>query len=194
MRLGKGGAQVGFALLIAVSLASAAVAQTPDETAQVIQDNIAEIQVQIRVAPAAAQEDLQRQKEQLETLRREAPHHPLLRSLERRIDELDQEITVALQEQPEAGQEAEQFVPLNVPAEVRRELREVETLQTRADRDLMRGAADSAAELLSQAEAKLKEIEAEYGDRIPPGYAALIVAQERGAALQDQLARTAQEE
>ena len=82
-------------------------------------------------------------------------------------------------------------MPLHVPAEVRRELREVETLQTRADREMMRGASDSAAGYLSEAERLIEAIEAEYGERIPPGYAALIVAKERLAALQDQLDRAA---
>jgi len=182
------GAILALALFAAVP-ASAALAQSPDETAQVIQRSVEDIAVQIRVAPTAAQEDLNRQKEQLETLRRQAPNHPMLSSLERRVEELDQEITAALQEQPEAAQESEQFLPLHVPAEVRRELRHVETLQTQADRDLMRGATESAAEYLSRAKAMIEEIEAEYGDRIPPGYAALIVAKERGAALQDQLSR-----
>lgn len=182
------GAILALALFAAVP-ASAALAQSPDETAQVIQRSVEDIEVQIRVAPTAAQEDLNRQKEQLETLRRQAPNHPMLSSLERRVEELDQEITAALQEQPEAAQESEQFLPLHVPAEVRRELRHVETLQTQADRDLMRGATESAAEYLSRAKAMIEEIEAEYGDRIPPGYAALIVAKERGAALQDQLSR-----
>lgn len=182
------GAILALALFAAVP-ASAALAQSPDETAQVIQRSVEDIAVQIRVAPTAAQEDLNRQKEQLETLRRQAPNHPMLSSLERRVEELDQEITAALQEQPEAAQESEQFLPLHVPAEVRRELRQVETLQTQADRDLMRGATESAAEYLSRARVMIEEIEAEYGDRIPPGYAALIVAKERGAALQDQLSR-----
>src|SRR5690606_125357 len=150
VRAGKGrmsrrhsGAILALALFAAVP-ASAALAQSPDETAQVIQRSVEDIAVQIRVAPTAAQEDLNRQKEQLETLRRQAPNHPMLSSLERRVEELDQEITAALQEQPEAAQESEQFLPLHVPAEVRRELRQVETLQTQADRDLMRGATESA--------------------------------------------------
>jgi hypothetical protein len=184
----------GAGLILALTMVvSTALGQTPDETAQVIQRSIEDIEVQIRVAPAAAQEDLERQKDQLDTLRSEAPDHPLLRSLERRVEELDAEITAALKEQPEAAQEAEQFVPLHVPAEVRRELREVEILQTQADREMMRGASDSAAGLLKEAESLIEAIESEYGDRIPPGYAALIVAKERGAALQDQLSRAQQD-
>lgn len=189
----RDGIKLAVTSMMAVSLAFTAVGQTPDETAQVIQRSIEDIEVQIRVAPTAAQEDLERQKRQLEALRSEAPEHPLLGSLERRVEELDAEITAALEEQPEASGETEQFVPLHVPAEVRRELREVETLQTRADREMMRGASDSAADFLSEAESLIEEIENQYGDRIPPGYAALIVAKERGAALRDQLGRAQQD-
>lgn len=180
-------------LIGAVSLSAPAFGQSPDETAQVIQRSIEDIELQIRIAPTAAREDLERQKRQLENMRSEAPDHPLLPSLEQRIEELDAEIAAAVAQQPETDQGAEQFVPLHAPAEVRRELREVETLQTRADREMMRGASDSAADYLSEAERLIEAIEAEYGDRIPPGYAALIVAKERSAALQDQLGRTQQD-
>lgn len=192
MRRWQNGTQLALTLMVAASVAFPALGQSPDEVAQLVQQSIEDIAVQIRVAPAAAQEDLERQKRQLDTLRREAPDHALLPSLERRVEELDGEITAALEEQPEQAEE--QFVPLNVPAEVRRDLRDVETLQTRADREMMRGAPDSAAEFLKEAESLIEAIENEYGDRIPPGYAALIVAKERGAALQDQLGRAAQQD
>jgi hypothetical protein len=183
------GRQLVLTAMVAVPLALSAVAQSPDEAAQLIQRSIEDIEVQIRVAPTRAQDDLERQKDQLETLRDAAPDHPLLPSLEQRIGELDAEIAAARQAQPEAVEETEQFVPLHAPAEVRRELREVETLQTRADREMMIGAADNAAGFLSEADSLIATIEEEYGDRIPPGYAALIVAKERSAALRDQLER-----
>ena len=189
MRRWQDGTQLVFTLMVAVSLAFTAVGQSPDEVAQLVQRSIEDIELQIRIAPTAAQEDLERQKRQLDTLRSEAPDHPLLRSLEQRVEELDDEIAAALAQQPETAKETEQFVPLHAPAEARRELREVETLQTRADRE--RGASDSAAGYLSEAERLIEAIEDEYGDRIPPGYAALIVAKERLAALQDQLDRAA---
>ena len=193
MRRWQDGTQLVFTLIVAVSLAFTAVGQSPDEVAQLVQRSIEDIELQIRVAPTAAQEDLERQKRQLDTLRSEAPDHPLLPSLEQRIDELDDEIAAALEQQPETAEETEQFVPLHAPAEARRQLRDVETLQTRADREMMRGASDSAASYLSEAESLIEAIEDEYGDRIPPGYAALIVAKERLAALQDQLGRAQQD-
>jgi hypothetical protein len=187
------GAKLVFMLMMAVPLSATALGQSPDETAQVIQRSIEDIELQIRVAPTAAEEDLERQKGELDTLRSAAPDHPLLPSLEQRVEELDAEIAAALAQQPETARETEQFVPLHAPAEVRHELREVEILQTRADREMMRGASDSAASHLSEAESLIEAIEAEYGERIPPGYAALIVAKERLAALQDQLDRAQQD-
>ena len=169
---GQYGARLApFALMLmaAVFLSLTARGQTPDEAAQTIQSNLEDVELQIRIAPTAAQEDLERQKRELDNLRSEAPGHPLLQSLSQRVDELDAEITAALAQQPGAGDETEQFVPLHAPAEVRRELREVETLQTRADREMMRGAADSAAGYLTEAKRLIQAIEAEYGDRIPPG-------------------------
>jgi hypothetical protein len=187
------GAKLVFALMLAVPFSATALGQSADEAAQVIQRNLEHVELQIRVAPTAAEEDLERQKRELDSLRGDAPDHPLLPSLEQRIGELEDEIAAALAQQPGTGEETEQFVPLHAPAEVRCELREVETLQTRADREMMRGAEDSAAEYLSEAERLIEAIEAEYGERIPPGYSALIVAKERSAALQDQLGHAQQE-
>lgn len=187
------GTRLGLVVMMASVLAVAAVAQSADELVQSIQDNLEDIEVQMRVAPSGAQEDLERQKAQLDDLRRQAPEHPMLPSLERRVEELDNEITAAREEQPEAIEGEDQFVPLAAPAEVRAQLRDVETLQTRADRELMGGRVDRAEEYLSESESMINEIEAEYGDRIPPGYAALIVAKERLAALKDQLASRSQD-
>ncbi len=139
-------------MMLTVPLAIGAMAQDADELAQLIQQNIEDIEVQVRVAPAKAEEDLQHQKQQLDTLRSEAPDHLLLPSLERRIAELEAEIAAARQQQPAAVEGTEQFVPMHAPAEVRRRLRHVETLQTRADREIMRGAPESAVNYLSEAD------------------------------------------
>jgi len=87
----------------------------------------------------------------------------------------------------------EQFVPLSAPADVRMRLRDVEELRTRGDREMLRGETDSAVAYLDEAESLIATIEEEYGDQIPPGYAALIVAKERIAGLRDQLARQQEE-
>lgn len=182
--------QLASSAIIFVLMAAGAVAQpeTPEELAQLIQDNLEDVAMQLRVAPAQAKEDLELQKEQLGALRSEAPDHPLLPSLERRLDELEGEVAAAL-EGGSAAAGDDVVVPLRAPAEVRGQLRDVEQLHTRADRELMRGEPERAEELLKEAESLVAAVEEEYGDRIPPGYARLIVAQERLAALREQLER-----
>lgn len=180
------------AIAVVIGLAAAgarAQPQTPDELAQLIQGNLEDVAVQLRVAPAQAKDELELQQEQIATLRREAPDHPLLPSLERRLAELDDEVAAAL-EKGSAAVGDDVVVPLRAPAEVRGQLRDVEQLQIRADRELMRGEPDRAEELLKEAEHLIAAVEEEYGDRIPPGYAKLIVAQERLAALREQLERS----
>jgi cell fate (sporulation/competence/biofilm development) regulator YlbF (YheA/YmcA/DUF963 family) len=113
----------------------------------------------------------------------------MLPSLEERFGELEADVAAAVEAQPEETAHQEQFVPLGAPAEARAQLRDVETLQTRADREMMSGRPDHAKEYLSEAEGLIAEIEDEYGDQMPPGYAPLIVAKERLAALRDQLER-----
>jgi hypothetical protein len=182
------GAQLMLTTLGAMLIALTALAQSADELVPLIQQSIEDIELEMRVDPAAAQSNVALQRERIDAVRSEAPDHPMLSSLERRVDELDEEIAALRESQPESAVE-EQFVPLSVPAEVRLRLRDVKQLQTQGDREMMRGEMDSAVAYLDQAEALIATIEEEYGDQIPPGYAALIVAQERLAALRDQLAR-----
>jgi hypothetical protein len=177
-----------LAALGAMRFALPVLAQSADELVQLIQQSIDDIQLEMRVDPARAQTDLAQQRDRVEALRSEAPDHPMLSSLERRIDELDEEIAARASQSDPAVSE-EQFVPLNVPADVRMQLREVKQLQTQGDREMMRGRMDTAVDYLDEAESLIATIEHEYGDQIPPGYAALIVAKERLAALRDQLAR-----
>jgi len=183
------GTQLALATLGAMLIALTAMAQSADELVPLIQQSVEDIQVQMRVDPAGAEASLAQQRERIEAVRSEAPGHPLLSSLERRVDELDEEIAALRASQAESPVDEEQFVPLAVPAEVRMRLRDVQQLQTQSDREMMRGETESAVAYLDEAEALLATIEEEYGDQIPPGYAALIVADERLAALRDQLAR-----
>ena len=189
MRQRQHRAQLIFTVLGAMLIALTAVAQSVDELVPLIQQSIEDIEAQMRVDPAGAEEGVALQRERIEAVRREAPNHPLLSSLERRIDELDEEVAALRASQAESPLEEEQFVPLTVPADVRMRLRDVRELQNQSDREMMRGETESAVAYLDEAEALLATIEEEFGDQIPPGYAALIVAEERLAALRDQLAR-----
>jgi hypothetical protein len=189
MKQRQHGAQLIFTVLGAMLIALTAVAQSVDELVPLIQQSIEDIEAQMRVDPAGAEEGVALQRERIEAVRSEAPNHPLLSSLERRIDELDEEVAALRASQAESPLEEEQFVPLTVPADVRMRLRDVRELQNQGDREMMRGETESAIAYLDEAEALLATIEEEFGDQIPPGYAALIVAEERLAALRDQLAR-----
>lgn len=183
------GAQLVLTMLGAMLIALSALAQSVDELVPLIQQSIEDIQAEMRVDPAGAQSTVALQRQRIEAVRREAPDHPMLSSLERRIDELDEEVAALREGQAESPVDDEQFVPLTVPAEVRMRLRDVQQLQTQGDREMMRGEMDSAVAYLDEAEALLATIAEEFGDQIPPGYAAMIVAEERLAALRDQLAR-----
>ncbi len=183
------GAQLAIAWLGAMLIALPALAQSVDELVPLVQQSIEDIEAQMRVDPAGAEASVALQRERLTTVRSEAPDHPLLSSLERRIAALDEEVAALRASQAESPLDEEQFVPLTVPAEVRMRLRDVQQLQNQSDREMMLGETESASAYLDEAEALLAAIEAEYGDQIPPGYAALIVADERLAALRDQLAR-----
>jgi hypothetical protein len=176
--------------LLAMLVALAALAQSADEVVQLIQQSIEDIELEMRIAPSSAAESLAQQRDRLDSVRSEAPEHPMLSSLERRLDELDDEIAAARESTSSATTGEDQYVPLSVPADVRMQLRDVKELQTRGDREMMRGEMDAAAHYLDEAESLIAAIEDEYGDQIPPGYAALIVAKERLDALRDQLART----
>jgi hypothetical protein len=174
-------------------IAFAALAQSPDELVSLIQQSVADIELEMRVDPGRAESTLALQKERIDEMRSQAPDHPMLSSLERRIDELAGEIAAVRENQAESAFDDEQFVPLSAPADVRIQLRQVEQLQIRGDREMLRGETDSAVAYLEEAETLLATIEDEYGDQIPPGYAALIVAKERLAGLRDQLDRVQEE-
>ncbi len=180
--------RLAFAASAAMLIALPALAQTADELVLLIQQNIEGIQLETRVDPRRAEENLARQREQLDAVRSMAPDHPMLSSLERRIDDLGEQIAAARATQPEAAVEAP-FVPITVPADVRMQLREVEELQTLGDREMMRGRMDRAVEHLDKSDALIQTIERAYRDQIPRGYAPLIIAKERLAALRDQLDR-----
>ena len=182
-------ARLVFTSFGAMLIALSALAQSADELVPLIQQSIEDIQVEMRVDPARAEAAVAQQRERIEAVRREAPEHPMLSSLERRIDQLDEEIAAVRESQSEAVVSEEPFVPLSVPADVRMQLQDVKQLQTQGDREMMRGQMDNAVAYLDEAESLIAAIEDEYGDQIPPGYAALIVAKERLAALRDQLAR-----
>lgn len=187
------GAPSVFGMLGAMLIALTALAQSADELVALIQQSVADIELEMRVDPARAESNLALQRERIDAMRSQAPDHPMLSSLERRVNELDDQIAAVRDSQSGSAIGDEQFVPLSAPADVRIQLRKVEQLQMRGDREMLRGETDSAVAYLEEAETLLATIEDDYGDQIPPGYAALIVAKERLAGLRDQLARLLEE-
>lgn len=166
-----------------------------DQLASTIEQSLKSVEFQLTVAPESAAKDLEAQRRRLAILEAESPDHPMLPQLTRRIEELEAETAAALGE-GEAGAESGVversglMLPVEPPPEVGSRMREIENLQTRADRELMRGEHESAEHYLEEARSAIDEVEEAYGDQIPPGYAALIIAKERLAALRDQIADT----
>lgn len=173
-------------------IAATALAAEGDELAETIDQSLTSLETQISIAPENALLSLERQKRQLDTLETAAPDHPMLPKLSERIEEIEERATAAV----EAAQDSEEELaapegevgPMQAPPELRQRLRKVEGLHSLADRELLRGELEGAKSYLGQAKAEMDEIEDEFADQVPPGYAALIVADERLAALEDMIA------
>jgi hypothetical protein len=67
-------------------------------------------------------------------------------------------------------------------------MEEVEALQARAEAEFVGGDPDRATGYLEQAQAQLDTLERRYESEIPAGHVPLLVAKEKLAALEDQLA------
>lgn len=170
-------------------------AEPGDELAQAIAQSLENIEFQATVAPESAARDLAEQRRRLGNLELESPDHPMLPELTARIVALEAETEAALGEDDEGNETGVVDRPglmlaIDPPPEVTFRMREIETLQTRADREMMAGQHEAAARYLDEASSAIDDIEEQYGDQIPRGYAALIIAKERLDALRDQIADT----
>lgn len=170
-------------------------AEPGDELALAIEQSLDNVEFQATVAPESAARDLAEQRRRLENLKMESPDHPMLSRLTERIEAIEAEVAAALGEDEEAIEAGDVersglMLAIDPPPEVTFRMREIETLQTRADREMMAGQHESAARYLDEASSAIDDIEEQYGDQIPRGYAALIIAKERLDALRDQIADT----
>jgi hypothetical protein len=186
---------MGVVVAAAIGLAAGGAFAAPgDELAETISQNLTSLQTQIAIAPEEAVLSLERQKRQLDTLRESAPGHPMIPELEGRIRQLEEQATAAAEAAGAAEAEEEltapegEIGPMQPPPELDQRLRKVEGLQRLADRELLRGAIDEAKSYAGQARAEMDQIQAEFADQVPRGYADLIVADERLAALEDMIA------
>jgi hypothetical protein len=186
---------MGVVVAAAIGLAAGgALAAQGDELAETISQSLTSLETQIAIAPEEAVLSLERQKRQLDTLRESAPDHPMIPELEARIRQLEEQATAAAEAAGAAEAEDEltapegEIGPMQPPPELDQRLRKVEGLQRLADRELLRGAIDEAKSYAGQARAEMDQIQAEFADQVPRGYADLIVADERLAALEDMIA------
>lgn len=186
---------MGVVVAAAIGLVAGGVfAAQGDELAETISQSLTSLETQIAIAPEEAVLSLERQKRQLDTLRESAPGHPMIPKLEERIRQLEEQATAAAEAAGAAEAEDEltapegEIGPMQPPPELDQRLRKVEGLQRLADRELLRGAIDEAKSYARQARAEMDQIQAEFADQVPRGYADLIVADERLAALEDMIA------
>jgi hypothetical protein len=183
-----------LAALLGTSVAGGALAQQGDELARTISQSLTSLETQIAIAPEEAVLSLERQKRQLDTLRDRAPDNPMIPELEERIQDLEGRATKAAEASAAADDELAvtapegELGPMEAPPELDRRLRKVEGLQRLADRELLRGAIGEAKSYAGQARAEMDQIETEFADQVPPGYADLIVVDERLNALEDMIA------
>jgi hypothetical protein len=183
-----------LAALLGASVAGGALAQQGDELARTISQSLTSLETQIAIAPEEAVLSLERQKRQLDTLRDRAPDNPMIPELEERIQDLEGRATKAAEASAAADDELAvtapegELGPMEAPPELDRRLRKVEGLQRLADRELLRGAIGEAKSYAGQARAEMDQIETEFADQVPPGYADLIVVDERLNALEDMIA------
>jgi len=163
-----------------------ALAQGANDLALTIEQNLASIGFRIELRPKQAEQDLEAQGRQLELLATEAPDHPALPELEQTYEALQADLAAAL-----AGDAADEATVAGPPVGFDIGMEEVESLQARAEEELIHGNADQASGYLQQAEAQLDSLERRYAAEIPAGHVPLLVAQEKLAVLKDQLAERA---
>jgi hypothetical protein len=166
----------------------AAIGQGADELASMIEQSLAGIEYRLDLRPRQAAQDLEEQERRLELLEQQAPDNPALPELKQKFRQLQAEvasgIAAATAGDATTGVGTSEVAPEGLTAG----LRKVDTLQKQAEAELMSGRPGEAAGYLTQAEAQMVALEARYAGKIPEGHVPLIVAQEKLAALKDQLA------
>jgi hypothetical protein len=166
----------------------AAVGQGADELASMIEQSLAGIEYRLDLRPKQAAQDLQEQERRLELLEQQAPGNPALPGLRQKFRRLQAAVASGLAGTTNDAVAGESAAAASAPEGLTSGLRAVDTLQERAESELMSGRPGEAAQYLSQAEAQMVALEARYAGKIPEGHVPLIVAQEKLAALKDQLA------
>jgi hypothetical protein len=168
--------------------AVAAVGQGADELASTIEQSLDGIEFRIELRPGQAAEDLEEQQRRVELLEQQAPEHPALPEIKEKMAALQADLASSLADAAEdaATGEGAASIP-SAPEGLETGLEQVDTLQSRAETELLSGRPAEAVGYLEQAEARMAELEQRFAGEIPQGHVPLIVAKERLATLKDQV-------
>jgi hypothetical protein len=180
------------AVVAAALTAAPASARGPDSLAQTIDQNLSGIEFRIDVTPERTVRDVREQGRQLRLLESQAPDHPMIPELRRRIERLEAQLTEKLGDDPARAASEAMTGPgattaAAVPGDVAARIEEVERELAEAEAGLLQNAPEAAAERLTRAEETLADIERDHAGQIPTGHVPLIVAKERIATLRDQI-------
>jgi hypothetical protein len=185
-RPGGGRARWRFSVIAASALWPAvAFGQGADELASMIEQSLAGIEFRLDVRPYQAAQDLEAEGRRLELLEKEAPGDPALPALKRKYAELQAGIATAAKNAASGVGAAAVPEP---PAGFSEALQQVNALQKQAESALLLDQTAEAESYLARAEQQMAGLEQRYRDKIPEGHAPLIVAEEKLAALKEQIA------
>jgi hypothetical protein len=159
--------------------------QGADELASMIEQSLAGIEFRLDVRPYQASQDLEAEGRRLELLEKEAPRHPALPALKRKYAQLQAGIAAAAKNAANGVGAAAVPVP---PAAFTEGLQQVDALQKQAESALLLEQTAEAEGYLREAERQMTGLEQRYRGAIPEGHAPLIVAEEKLAALKEQIA------
>ncbi len=185
-RSGRRRARWRFWVVAAAALwPASALGQGADELASMIQQSLAGIEFRLDLRPYQASQDLEAEGRRLELLEKEAPDHPALPALKRKFAELQAGVAAAANSAANGAGGAAVPTP---PAGFTAGLKEVDALQKQAESALLLDHTAEAENYLARAERQMAGLEQRYRGAIPDGHAPLIVAEEKLAALKDQIA------
>jgi hypothetical protein len=177
-----------WAFLVAAAAAlgpALALGQGPDELASMIEQSLAGIEFRLDLRPYQASQDLEAEGRRLELLEKEAPRHPALPALKRKYAELQAGVAAAAKNAANGTGPASVPTP---PAGFTEGLEQVDVLQKQAESALLLDQTAEAESYLARAERQMASLEQRYRGSIPEGHAPLIVAEEKLAALKEQIA------
>jgi hypothetical protein len=162
-----------------------ALGQGADELASMIQQSLAGIEFRLDLRPYQAAQDLEAEGRRIELLEKEAPDHPALPALKRKFAELQAGVAAAAKDAANGVGTAAVPTP---PEGFTKGLQQVDALQKQAETALLLDQTAEAESYLTRAERQMAGLEQRYRGAIPEGHAPLIVAEEKLAALKEQIA------